>query len=186
MKERGRERSEREREVKERERKVGRKERKKKRRQKKEKEKEKEKQREKEREGGRERGWKKRKEKQKEQQPKKESNLPFGIHHEGGETASLWSPYGFSVFLMSFLSPSAALAFCRKIQSPQQKRHIQQSLLQETFTGAMRQTAHHPPAICHRDTRPQCGNASQACIAEPPAPKPASLGRINSSLPRKN
>lgn len=165
----------------ERERKVGRKERKEKRRQKKEKEKEKEKQRKRGRVGG-----KKRKEKQKEQEPKKESNLPFGIHHEGGETARLWSPYGFSVFLMSFLSPSAALAFCRKIQSPPQKRHIQQSLLQQTFTGAMCHTVHHPPAICPWDTRPQCGSASQACNAEAPAPKPASLGRINSSLPRKN
>lgn len=68
--------------------------------------KEKEKQREKEREGG----WKKRKGKKTKRTTKKDSNLPFGIHHEAGETASLWSPYGFSVFLMSFLSPSAALA----------------------------------------------------------------------------
>lgn len=39
---------------------------------------------------------------------------------------------------------------------------------------------------CPRDTRPQCRSASQACNAQTPAPKPASLGKINSSLPRKN
>lgn len=43
-------------------------------------------------------------------------NLPIGIHwhHEVRGAAQLWSPHGFSVVLMSFLSPSAALLFVEK------------------------------------------------------------------------
>lgn len=161
-------------------RKVGRKERKKKRRQK---ERERKRETEKEREGG----WKKRKEKQKEQQGQQQTQIyPLAFVMKKGETASPRSPYGFSVFLMSFLSPFVALVFCRKIQSPQQKGHPQQSLLQETVPGAMPRASPIHLQDYRRDTSPPCGSASRACRAEALAPEPASLGRINYSLPRKN
>lgn len=131
---------------------------------------------------------KKRKGKQnKKNNHKKDSNLPFGIHHEAGETGRLWSPYGFSVFLMSFLSPTlCSPCFFVGRSNHLNKRGTSSNHCSKRYSlvPCVTVSAVHLRHY-HRDSRPKHGSASRASTAGAPSPKPASLGRINSSLPRK-